>query len=99
MIVQISLTYLVSIMSRSKVVERGFLLTLGNILGLGQTKVLLLRASLWVWDHLRPVNNHVLGQFADFVDVLTNSINGLFLDLPVGGAVIRRFLVELNNNL
>ena len=86
-------------MSGSKVVERRFLLTLGNILGLGQAKVLLLRAGLWVWDHLGPVNNHVLGQFTDFVDVLANSINALLLDLPVGDAIIGRILIELQKNV
>ena len=88
--------YLISIMSGGEVVERRSLLALGNILGLGQAEVLLLRASLWVGDHLGPVDDHVLGQLADLVDVFANTIDAFLLNLPVSQAVIGGFLTELS---
>ena len=75
-------------MSGGEVGEGGRLLALGNILGLGESVVLLLGAGLGVGDHLGPVDDHVLGQFPDLVDVLADAVDGLFLDLPVGDAVI-----------
>jgi hypothetical protein len=90
---------LVSKLSWGKVVERGSLLTLGNIFGLGEAKVLLLWAGLWVWDHLGPVDNHILGQLTNFVNVFANSINCLLLDLPVGKVFIRRFTVQLKKKV
>ena len=89
--------YLISIVSRGKVVKGRPLLTLSNILGLGETIVFFLRASFWIRNHFRPVNNHVLGQFTNLIDVLTNTINSFLLDLPVSKTVIRRFIAELEN--
>ena len=85
-------------MPGGKVVERRSLLALGNILGLGEAVILLLRASLWVGNHLWPVDNHVLRQLADLVDVFANAIDGLLLNLPVGQAVIGGFVSKLKLN-
>lgn len=84
-----------AIVSRGKVVERRPLLTLSNILGFCETIVFLLRAGFWIGNHFRPVNNHVLGQFANLIDVFTNTINCFLLDLPVSKSVIRRIFTKL----
>lgn len=82
-------TNLVTEVSRGEVVERGPLLALGNILGLGESIVPLLRAGLREGNDLGPVSDHVLGQLTDLVDVLADAVDGLLLNLPVGDGLVR----------
>ena len=92
------ITYFISIVTWCKVAERWSLFTLGNILGFGKRKVFFLRACFWVRNHFRPVCYHVLGQLSHLIDVLTNSINGFFFDLPVCLELIWRVSVNLINH-
>jgi len=88
-------------MSGGKVVERRPLLTLGNILGLGESVVPLLWASLGEGNDLRSVDDDVLGQLPDFVNVFADAVDALLLHLPVGDGLVGLALLLLKraNNL
>ena len=64
------------------VVESRTPLTVFRVLSLDNLKVLLALAKGRVGDQLRPITDHVLGQFIDCVGDFANTINTLFLGFP-----------------